>query len=97
MEEDILKDIIHKQVYWTEFKILVCSLNAHNITEKISFKFEYAMITIPLLSLFKISEKNMESYFQMDSNPYVNSSALLGIRFLELFNYTIFDYENRQI
>lgn len=97
MENKILKQKIKMNACWRNYNNFECELNAFNPNETISFKFGDTMMTFSLVSLFKKYENNLESYFQMNSSPYVNSSALLGVHFLELFNYTVFDYENRQV
>ena len=76
-------------------QILNC--NQHSIPNKlISFGFGNITIEVNIKELFS----NSESLFTSNIEPkkmHKFEGIILGVAFINLFNYTLFDYEKKQI
>ena len=76
---------------------LKCVLSKERLNERILFEFDNIILNLTIGALF-----NRDSYSLFISNsepkPFYNfTGGILGYDFLNLFNYTIFDYEHKQI
>lgn len=80
---------------------IYCQNNFASMNNEIQFKFDKTIINLKLKDLFEHNENGnlLDSSFLSNGKPtkfYNFNGIILGMKFLSLFNYTIFDYENHQ-
>ena len=96
-KEEIEKHVCESNFLWIyKQNYLVCKSIVKG-NNRIKFDFESFSIDLAINDLFNILH---HSKFNSNTKPneFLNfSGAILGIGFLNLFNYTLFDYENKQI
>ena len=96
-KEEIEKHVCESNFLWIyKQNYLVCKSIVKG-NNRIKFDFESFSIDLAINDLFNILH---HSKFISNTKPneFLNfSGAILGIGFLNLFNYTLFDYENKQI
>ena len=87
---------INREYY--EYSFVQCDNDTRPIFDKkIKFQFKELTITLKIRDLFRISSGEWQSI--INANPYelYDNSVIIGVRFLNLFNYSVFDYENQQV
>ena len=79
-----------------------CQNKFDSMNDEIQFKFGKNILSLKLQDLFEYNEKEnvIDSSFLSNGEPnkfYNFDGIILGMKFLSLFNYTLFDYDNHQI
>ena len=65
--------------------------------EQIRFRLGNMIINIPFINLFKSDGSYLKSYFYSNPFNFHDEDIIIGIAFLNQFNFSVFDYETNQI
>lgn len=102
MENHILQELLFHDVCIrrTSEKIvryIECSSDIDYFVAPITFTINNMKFNITIKNLFmKISNGRVSKFMSRPEEPF-NSSVVFGNAFIKLFNYTVFDYEEKQI
>ena len=81
-----------------EYSFVQCENSSLPIFEKnIKFKFGNMITTISIKQLFREQSNHWESI--INANPYMlyDDAVIMGVRFMQLFNLSVFDYEKKEM
>lgn len=76
-------------------KYFRCRLDEERLNIKIEFVFDNIQIEFKIKDLFNFSDSKIVS--NSDKPFHKFNGMFLGIEFIRIMNYTIFDYENKQV
>ena len=95
---DSLSTICQEKITTESYlKYLKCTKEIMKNNNTVTFEFDNIKMEFKVYEMF---EEFMGSYLSLfESNPYplFKGQTIFGIHFINTFNYTIFDYENKQI
>ena len=81
-----------------EYSFVQCENSSLPIFEKnIKFKFGNMITTVSIKQLFREQSNHWESI--INANPYMlyDDAVIMGVRFMQLFNLSVFDYEKKEM
>lgn len=101
MVDEVLKDsksiCQERQTTESYLRYLKCTKEIMKNENIVVFEFDTVKIEVKVKEMF---EEFMGSYLSLfESNPYplFKGQTIFGIHFINIFNYTIFDYESKKI
>lgn len=87
---------INREYY--EYRFVQCENDTRPIFDKkIKFQFKELTITLKIRDLFRVSSNEWQSIINDNRYELYDNSVIIGVRFLNLFNYSVFDYEKQQL
>lgn len=96
-KKEIEREECFKRDYF-EYSFVQCENSTLPIFEKdIKFKFGNMITTVKIKQLFRYQSGHWESI--INANPYMlyDDAVIMGVRFFQLFNFSVFDYENKEM
>ena len=105
MEQNVFMEFIEQKIcsIWVSLhktKSLYCRENEFMdkfSKEQIRFRLGNMIINIPFTNLFKSDGSYLKSYFYSNPFNFHDDDIIIGITFLNQFNFSVFDYETNQI
>ena len=81
-----------------EYSFVQCENSSLPIFEEnVKFKFGNMITTVSIKQLFREQSNHWESI--INANPYMlyDDAVIMGVRFMQLFNLSVFDYEKKEM